>query len=350
MSSKSTFDKPVGVIGAGSFGSAIANILAKNTKVLLYARNPKIAKIISKGRKLHGQELHENITPSNDLKYVSENCEVLFPIVPSENFPALIDDLADFLKPYHILIHGTKGLIVKNKNWETDGNIKIERDDVYTMSRLIRERTLAVRIGCLAGPNLAKELADNHPAATVVASHFDEVISEGQRLLRNDRFQVYGSKDLLGIELTGVLKNIIAIAAGALSGMGYGENARALLISRGLIEMIYLGHMLGANTQAFLGLAGIGDLVATCSSKLSRNFTVGERLGKGEKLADILATMEETAEGINTIKIIVRLMKGYPLRAPITESLDKVINGDMTIEQALRFLMKSPFSIDFDFF
>ena len=350
MNSKSTFDKPVGVIGAGSFGSAIANILAKNTKVLLYARNPKIAKIISKGRKLHGQELHENITPSNDLKYVAENCEVLFPIVPSENFPALIDDLADFLKPYHILIHGTKGLIVINKNWETDENIKIERDDVYTMSRLIRERTLAVRIGCLAGPNLAKELADNHPAATVVASHFNEVISEGQRLLRNDRFQVYGSKDLLGIELTGVLKNIIAIAAGALSGMGYGENARALLISRGLIEMIYLGHMLGANTQAFLGLAGIGDLVATCSSKLSRNFTVGERLGKGEKLEDILATMEETAEGINTIKIIVRLMKEYPLRAPITESLDKVINGDMTIEQALRFLMKSPFSIDFDFF
>ena len=350
MNSKSTFDKPVGVIGAGSFGSAIANILAKNTKVLLYARNPKIAKIISKGRKLHGQELHENITPSNDLKYVAENCEVLFPIVPSENFPALIDDLADFLKPYHILIHGTKGLIVINKNWETDENIKIERDDVYTMSRLIRERTLAVRIGCLAGPNLAKELADNHPAATVVASHFNEVISEGQRLLRNDRFQVYGSKDLLGIELTGVLKNIIAIAAGALSGMGYGENARALLISRGLIEMIYLGHMLGANTQAFLGFAGIGDLVATCSSKLSRNFTVGERLGKGEKLEDILATMEETAEGINTIKIIVRLMKEYPLRAPITESLDKVINGDMTIEQALRFLMKSPFSIDFDFF
>jgi len=350
MNSKSTFDKPVGVIGAGSFGSAIANILAKNTKVLLYARNPKIAKIISKGRKLHDQELHENITPSNDLKYVAENCEVLFPIVPSENFPALIDDLADFLKPYHILIHGTKGLIVINKNWEADENIKIERDDVYTMSRLIRERTLAVRIGCLAGPNLAKELADNHPAATVVASHFNEVISEGQRLLRNDRFQVYGSKDLLGIELTGVLKNIIAIAAGALSGMGYGENARALLISRGLIEMIYLGHMLGANTQAFLGLAGIGDLVATCSSKLSRNFTVGERLGKGEKLTDIVATMEETAEGINTIKIIVRLMKEYPLRAPITESLDKVINGDMTIEQALRFLMKSPFSIDFDFF
>jgi glycerol-3-phosphate dehydrogenase (NAD(P)+) len=349
MSSKNSYDKPVGVIGAGSFGSAIANILSKNTDVILYARNPKIIETITNSGKLNGVEMNRRIKPTNDLKQVVENCDVLFPIVPSENFPALIDDLSHFLKPYHILIHGTKGLIVSKKGWEENEDIKIGTEDVYTMSKLIRERTLAVRIGCLAGPNLAKELADNQPAATVVASHFDEVISEGQRLLRNDRFQVYGSKDLLGIELTGVLKNIIAIAAGALSGMGYGDNARSLLISRGMIEMIYLGQMLGANTQAFLGLAGIGDLVATCSSKLSRNFTVGERLGKGEKLSDILETMEETAEGINTIKIIIRLIKDYQLRAPITESLHKVIHGEMTIEEALRFLMKSPFNIDIDF-
>lgn len=349
MTSKNTDNKPVGVIGAGSFGAAIANILAKNSQVILYARNPLVTAMISEKRKLHGQDMSENISPTNDLKYVAENCDVIFPIVPSDNFPDLIDELAPFLKPYHILIHGTKGLIVSKKGWQQDEEMKIGKNDVYTMSRLISERSLAVRIGCLAGPNLAKELADNQPAATVVASHFEEVISEGQRLLRNDRFQVYGSKDLLGIELTGVLKNIIAIAAGALSGMGYGENARGLLISRGLIEMIYLGKMLGANTQAFLGLAGIGDLVATSTSRLSRNFTVGERLGKGEKLDDIMNSMEETAEGINTIKIIIRLVKGYQLRSPITESLYKVIHEDQNIEEALRFLMKSPFSIDFDF-
>jgi glycerol-3-phosphate dehydrogenase (NAD(P)+) len=349
MSSRNSSVKPVGVVGAGSFGSAIANLLASNTDVILYARNPDVAAEISKTRVLQGQKLADNISPTNDLKYVADNCEIIFPIVPSENFPALIDDLSYFIKPYHILIHGTKGLIVPKENWEDDESIRIEKEDVYTMSRLIMEKTLAVRVGCLAGPNLAKELADHQPAATVVASRFDEVILEGQRLLRNDRFQVYGSKDLIGIELTGVLKNVIAIASGALTGMGYGENARSLLISRGLIEMIYLGHVLGANTQAFLGLAGIGDLVATCSSKFSRNFSVGERLGKGEKLADILSTMEETAEGINTIKIIVRLIKGYQLRAPITESLNKVIHGDMTIQDALRFLMKSPFSTDFDF-
>jgi glycerol-3-phosphate dehydrogenase (NAD(P)+) len=339
----------LGLWGAGSFGSAIANLLASNTDVILYARNAEVAAEISRTRILQGQKLADNISPTNDLQYVADNCEIIFPIVPSENFPALIDDLSYFIKPYHILIHGTKGLIVPKENWEEDESIRIEKEDVYTMSRLIMEKTLAVRVGCLAGPNLAKELADLQPAATVVASRFDEVILEGQRLLRNDRFQVYGSKDLIGIELTGVLKNVIAIASGALTGMGYGENARSLLISRGLIEMIYLGHVLGANTQAFLGLAGIGDLVATCSSKFSRNFSVGERLGKGEKLADILSTMEETAEGINTIKIIVRLIKGYQLRAPITESLNKVIHGDMTIQDALRFLMKSPFSTDFDF-
>jgi len=349
MSLKNTSNKPVGVVGAGSFGSAIANILARNTDVILYARKPEVAEEISRTRMLLGLPLADNITPTNDLKFVTNSCEVIFPIVPSENFPSLIDALSYHVKPYHILIHGTKGLIVSKKNWEKDENVKIELEDVYTMSRLIGEKTLAVRIGCLAGPNLAKELADEQPAATVVASRFDEVISEGQRLLRNDRFQVYGSKDLLGIELTGVLKNVIAIASGALSGMGYGENARSLLISRGLIEMIYLGQMLGADTQAFLGLAGIGDLVATCSSKDSRNFTVGQRLGKGEKLENILSTMEETAEGINTIKIIIRLMKDSHLRAPITESLDKVINEEMTIQDALRFLMKSPFSIDFDF-
>lgn len=349
MNSKNSYNKPVGVIGAGSFGSAIANILARNSDVILYARNPQVSLTISETRTLHGHQLNERITPTNDLKFLAENCDVIFPIVPSENFPTLIDGLSPFLKPYHILIHGTKGLIVSKDNWAEDEKMNITKDDVFTMSRLIKEKSLAVRIGCLAGPNLAKELADNQPAATVVASHFDEVISEGQRLLRNDRFQVYGSKDLLGIELTGVLKNIIAIGAGALSGMGYGENARAMLVSRGLIEMIYLGQMLGANTQAFLGLAGIGDLVATCSSKLSRNFTVGEQLGKGEKLADILDSMEETAEGINTIKIIVRLMRGYQMRSPITESLYRVINEEITMEEALRFLMKSPFNVDINF-
>ncbi len=192
-------------------------------------------------------------------------------------------------------------------------------------------------------------MAMKQPAATVIASKYNEVILEGQRLLRSDRFQVYGNKDLIGVELSGVLKNIIAIAAGALSGMGLGENARALLISRGMVETIYLGNALGGSTKSFIGLAGIGDLVATCSSNLSRNFTVGFRLAKGESLSDITATMEETAEGINTIRIMKQLIENSNVRAPITENLYKVLFEGMKVEEALQYLMKYPFNVDVDF-
>jgi glycerol-3-phosphate dehydrogenase (NAD(P)+) len=349
MTSKNTFERPVGVVGAGSFGTAVANLLAKNSKVYLYARKPEVSEEMIRTGKNADQVLDKNVFPTNDLKKVGEECQVIFPVVPSANFRDMIRQLSEYIRPYHILIHGTKGLNVKGDRAKENDFRGINDDDVLTMSQLIRQESLAVRIGCLAGPNLAHELAEGQPAATVVASYFDEVIAEGQRLLRSDLFQVYGSKDLIGIELTGVLKNIIAIAAGALRGMGYGENARSLLISRGMIEMVYIGRMLGANAQAFLGLAGVGDLVATCSSNYSRNFTVGLRLANGEKLEDIEATMDETAEGVNTIRIVKNLMETKKLRAPITETLYKVINNQMTMDEALKLLMKTPFSIDVEF-
>jgi glycerol-3-phosphate dehydrogenase (NAD(P)+) len=347
MTLKDTSEKAVGVVGAGSFGTAVANILANKTEVLLYARKPEIADRLIKTRESQGQKLSDNIYPTNDLELLAKECDVVFPVVPSENFPEMIMKFSNYLKPYHILIHGTKGLFVSKPNWEDPGT-KITGEDICTMSKLIQKETLVVRIGCLAGPNLATELAANQPAATVVASHFDEVIREGQRLLRNDRFQVYGSKEIFGVELTGVLKNIIAIGAGALEGMGYGENAKSLLISRGLIEMIYLGRMLGANTNPFFGLAGLGDLVATCSSPFSRNFTVGKRLAEGESIGDIMESMEEVAEGVNTVKVVKRLAETYQMRSPITETLYKVLWEELSIEDALKFLMKSPFSIDID--
>lgn len=344
---KNTSEKAVGVVGAGSFGTAVANILANKTEVLLYARNPEIYDQIAVSRESQGQKLNDNIHPTNDLELLARECDVIFPVVPSENFHEMIVNFANYLKPYHILIHGTKGLFVSKPDWETS-DARITGDDICTMSRLIQRESLVVRIGCLAGPNLAKELAANQPAATVVASHFDEVIREGQRLLRNDRFQVYGSKEIFGVELTGVLKNIIAIGAGALEGMGYGENAKSLLISRGLIEMIYLGKMLGANTNPFFGLAGLGDLVATCSSPFSRNYTVGKRLAEGESIDKILSSMEEVAEGVNTVKIMKRIAESYQMRAPITETLYKVLWEELSIEDAVKFLMKSPFSVDID--
>ena len=351
MVSKNTSDHPVGVIGAGSFGLAITNILAENSKVILYARRKEVVDEINLKRTYNGHKMHENVLAINDLKSLAEQCRVIFPIVPSANFREMIVSLAPYLYPYHILIHGTKGLDASKAFFEeTDDRSEIlTRDHVRTMSEIIIEETVVMRVGCMSGPNLSKELAAKQPSGTVVASHFDEVIKEGQRLLKSDRFQVYGNKDIIGIELAGVLKNILAIASGALSGLGYGDNARGMLISRGLVELIYVGKMLGGNTEAFIGLAGIGDIVTTCSSSLSRNYSVGYRLAKGETIAQVMGSINEVAEGVKTVQIVKKLADHYGVRAPITESLYKVIYQDLTVQEALSLLMKLPLNIDIDF-
>ena len=349
MALNNTYNMTVGVVGAGSFGCAVANILAENVPVLLYARNPEAVDQIQADQKSRNIELHKNVTGTGDLEMLASKCEVIFPVVPSASFRSMISDISLYLKPYHVLIHGTKGFEVQLNGTSLDQTKTLQREQVYTMSELIRHESLAVRVGCLAGPNLAKEIHEMQPAATVVASHFDEVIKLGQKLLKNDRFGVFGNNDLIGVELCGVLKNIIAIGAGAINGLGFGENTKGLLVSRGMVEMIYLGKALGGNVEAFLGLAGVGDLVATCSSNLSRNFTLGYRLAQGETLQDILNSMEEVAEGVNTIKIAKKLADNYRIRAPITNTLHQVLFEDMSVEEGLQQLMKYPFNQDIDF-
>jgi glycerol-3-phosphate dehydrogenase (NAD(P)+) len=343
-------DKPVGVIGAGNFGSAVANLLAPQRNVLLYARDKSLIQQIADTKEHRGHKMHPNVTVVNDLELLAHECDILFPIVPSAHFRSMMQTLANYLHPYHMLIHGTKGFDIQLPD---KANIKdvatLNRSQVKTMSEVIREESVVVRVGCLAGPNLSKELAAGQPAATVIASQFNEVIQIGKRLLRNERFQVYGNNDLVGVELAGVLKNIIAIAAGALSGMGYGENAKGLLISRGMVEMVYLGRALGGNTKAFLGVAGVGDLVTTCNSSLSRNFNVGFRLAQGETLRQIVESTDEIAEGVNTVLIAKKCADHYKVRAPITASLYKVLFEDLTVKEALNYLMRYPLNIDIDF-
>ncbi len=350
MTLSSMSEKPVGVIGAGNFGTVIANILALNRKVLLYARDPLVADHINSKRENRGYIIHEHVEATNDLAKLATACDVIFPMVPSQHFRTMMKQLSPNLHPYHILIHGTKGFDISLPPGETIERMpKLTRQQVKTMSEVIQEESVVVRVGCLAGPNLAKELAQRQPGATVVASHFNEVIQIGKRLLRNDRFQVYENNDIVGVEIAGVLKNIIAIASGALSGLGYGENAKGLLISRGAVEMVYLGRALGGDLKAFLGVAGIGDLVTTCNSPMSRNFTVGYRLAKGEKLDTILADMAEVAEGINTVRIAKKCADHYKIRALITDRLYRVLFEGMTVEEALEFLMRYPLNVDIDF-
>lgn len=342
--------KPIGVVGAGSFGAAVALMLAKKERVIIYARKESTVHEINSSHTLNGKEIPKNISATLEPKELCEACDLLFFMIPSSGFQEVTRGFAPFLFPYHVIIHGTKGLCL-NLPAGTGLNTvhRMKRSQIMTMSEVILEETVVVRVGCLAGPNLSKELRQGQPAATVIASKFNEVILEGQRLLRSDKFQVYGNSDIIGVELSGVLKNIIAIAAGALAGLGLGENAKGLLISRGMVEMIHLGNALGGSIKSVMGLAGIGDLVTTCNSVHSRNYTVGYRLAKGETLTEIVNDMEEVAEGINTVQIIKAFLESSDLRAPITENLYKVLFEDLPIGDALQFLMKYPFSVDVDF-
>ncbi|MBL0308660.1 MAG: NAD(P)H-dependent glycerol-3-phosphate dehydrogenase [Bacteroidetes bacterium] len=341
-------DRIVGVVGAGSFGSAIANLLGENQRVLLYERNPESAQRIKSERKIKGTPLHKNVAIADSLQQVAENCFLLFPVVPSAFFKDMIIDFSPYLRADHIMIHATKGLHCEFDIEKANAK-SIRLKDIQSMSDLILQETGIVRVGCMAGPNLAGEIMEGQPAATVIASRFNEVIYEGTLALKSNRFQVYGNRDILGIELSGVLKNYVAIASGALHGLGYGENARALLITRGMAEMIYIGKALGADKKAFLGIAGIGDLIATCTSPKSRNFSVGYRIAKGEKLEDILRDLGEVAEGVRTLKIGKLIVDHLGASAPLLQILNKILFEGLELERALHFLMRYPVTIDAEY-
>ncbi|MCB0509590.1 MAG: NAD(P)-dependent glycerol-3-phosphate dehydrogenase [Chitinophagales bacterium] len=335
MDLKNTSHK-FGVIGAGSFGIAIANLLAENGKVLLYTRNEEQRDSINQKHLSRDLKIHENVEATTELKSIAEECFLIFPIIPSDNFVELLDALAPYLNASHILIHGTKGLYTPKKLGK---DIQLKKQEVFTMSELIKLKTGVVRVGCLAGPNLASELSELQPAATVIASSFNEVIEIGQQALRSTRFQVYGSNELLGVELAGVLKNYVAIASGMLTGLGYGENARALLITRGMAELIHIAKALGASERAFLGLAGIGDLIATCHSNKSRNFRVGLQLAQGKNLDQIIEDLGEVAEGVKTL-IIIRSLQNYGYKAPLAEILYKIVFENFPIHKGIGLLMR----------
>lgn len=355
MNWKNNLPSNVGVLGAGRFGTVIANLLARNVNVTTYVRNQDKATLIAQNRSAAGQKLLDNIAVTSDLKFIAERCKVLFPIIPSYSFKALLEQLKPFLKPDHIIIHGIKGLELTK---DFPSNIayldkqKLEpvtRDEVKTMSELIKATTGLTQIGCISGPNLATELIEGQLAAIVIASTSPQVMELGKKLLKGDHFQVYTNGDTLGVELCGVLKNIVAIGAGCLAGLGYGENTKAFLISRGLGEMIHIGKLMGATLQPFLGLAGIGDLVATCASKLSRNYTVGYRLAKGEALPTILSQDSITAEGVRTVWIIHSLMTHHKLKAPITEMMYQILFEASSVQIAIQHLMEDPSYVDVDF-
>ncbi|MFQ5447058.1 MAG: NAD(P)H-dependent glycerol-3-phosphate dehydrogenase [Saprospiraceae bacterium] len=349
--SESRQQKTVGVIGAGSFGTAVSNLLAHNTEVLLFSRQEDLVQAINKTRHhpLLDVKVSSKVRATNDLEEVAGSCTTIFPIVPSENFRRMMRNLAPYLRPYHLLIHGTKGLDLRKLSDEDLEKGKIKPESVSTISEVIREESVVVRIGCLSGPNLASEIFEGQPTATVIGSRFDEVIAMGKKVLSSRHFQVFGTYDIKGAELAGALKNIIAIGSGILRGLGLGKNIQALLITRGLMEMIYFGKALGATPKPFVGTAGIGDLVCTATSMNSRNFSFGYRLGSGEKTDEIVASMPEMAEGVRTLKIAKLLADELKLHVPITQMLFKAVYEEYDMRQAIEYLMRYPYYVDVDF-
>lgn len=341
--------KIAAVLGAGSFGTAVAQLLAYNTDVLLFTRHEQVATDINAGRPHLDITLNKRITATTDPIEICNRCSVIFPIIPSIKFREVIKRFSPFLNPSHLLIHGTKGLDIGLLSEDQLMTKTHSHLDVFTMSEVILQETSVVRVGCLAGPNLSKEILDGQPTATVIASPFDEVIQVGQSLLSSRQFFVFGSHDLKGAEIAGSLKNTVALGAGLLAGMGLGKNMQSMLITKGLAEMIYFGKAMGAAVKSFLGTAGIGDLIATATSDDSRNFTVGKRLAQGEKLHDILASSPEVAEGIRTLRILYPLMSYHKILAPITAILYKVVFENYDIKKGIHYLMNYPYKVDVDF-
>ncbi len=339
----------VGIIGAGSFGTAMANLVALNTDVLVYSRNKDLVEKLRKDRTRFGVELHERVQVVNDFAEVAGRCQLILPIVPSDNFRDMMRSVTKYLEPSHVLIHGTKGFDIAGINLNDIPGKGLDRGQVHTMTEVILEESVVVRVGALAGPNLARELLDGQPSASVIASKFDEVIQRADAVLSSQQLHVFHTHDLLGAELAGVLKNVVALGSGILKGYGLGKNVQAMLITRGLHEMIHFGRALGSDNTAFFGTAGIGDLIATATSRKSRNYMFGFRLGSGESLEEVRATSQELAEGVRTLMITRHLARNMRIRVPITEMLYRIVFENYPVAEAMNYLITYPYEVDVDF-
>ncbi len=326
------------VIGAGSWGTTLARIAAENgNPVLLWARDGKHVKAINAAhaneRYLPGVDLPPSIEATTDLQRCCESAQLILLVVPSHGLRKVAFQMGEWLGGDQMIVHATKG---------------IEIETGKRMSQVLREETCVRKIGALAGPNLAGELVHHKPAGTLVASPFDEVFEAAQAVLHNPYFRVYSGHDVVGAEVGGAFKNIIAVAAGVVDGLQMGDNTKALLLTRGLNEMARLGSTMGAELVTFGGLSGIGDLMCTCASYLSRNHQVGERLAKGQTRAAIEREMTMVAEGVKTAKAIHRFTAHKGLELPIAEGVYKLLYSRRSVRRVMEELMARPAADEFE--
>ena len=338
--------KPVGIIGGGNFGMAIAKLISTKNKVVLHSRRQEFVDDINQGKNYKTYPLNSNLSATAEIAELCQKCDVIYPVTPSEYFYDMISNAAPHLSPRHILIHGTKGFHVYN---EAESLEELDIDQVNTISQLILAETDVKRVGALCGPNLATEIHEDLPTATVVASPYDEVIKIATKHLSGPRFYVFNSYDIIGAEMAGALKNVIAIASGIVGGRNFGKNTEAMLITRGLNEIIKMASLIGVGYEAFLGTAGIGDLIATATSPLSRNYTCGVRIANGESVDHILATSTESIEGLRSLKVAHALINKHKLPSPIVSTIYQIIHENKDVDESIKRLMRYPVTKDVDF-
>jgi glycerol-3-phosphate dehydrogenase (NAD(P)+) len=322
----------VGVIGAGSWGTTLANLLAKKGyPVTLWVYEKDLAGRLPKTRindlYLDGITLSANLSYTNDLVDAAKGCQVLILVSPSQVMRPVLEQLKAYIAEDCLLVSAAKG---------------IENDTLMTMSEVFQEvlgTEVKYRSAFLSGPSFAREVAAEQPTAVAVAADNLDVATRIQELFSTEYFRVYTNQDVVGVEIGGAIKNVIALAAGVADGLGFSHNARAALITRGLAEMARLGDALGAQEATFSGLAGMGDLVLTCTGDLSRNRSVGIELGRGRKLHEILKEMRMVAEGVKTTLSAYQLATRLGVVMPITEQMYQVLYENKNPQQAAADLM-----------
>jgi glycerol-3-phosphate dehydrogenase (NAD(P)+) len=327
--------KRIAVIGAGSWGTALAIVAARNQHdVRLWAREIEVAQGIQTIHKnpyyLSDVTLPENIRATTSLEEALAGTHFVLIVVPSHAMREVVTHMRDYLSEDTVIVSATKG---------------VENDSLMRMSEVISDvmhDRFTPHIAVLSGPSFAREVAKGDPTAVAVASLDAHCIEEAQQDLSLNVFRIYTNDDVVGVEISGAVKNVVAIGAGVVRGLGLGTNTVAAIITRGLAEVTRLALALGAKHETMAGLAGLGDLVLTCTGELSRNRHVGVELGRGRKLADILAEMREVAEGVKTTRAIYQLSRRLQVDMPITASIYSLLYEDKTAVEAANELMGRP--------
>jgi glycerol-3-phosphate dehydrogenase (NAD(P)+) len=319
-----------GLLGGGSWGTTVASLIARNAPVKIWARCEETVEEINTDHRnskyLPGATLNGKLVATHEIADAVADCDVLVMGIPSQHFRSVLEQAREHIRPWVPVISLTKGL---------------ELSSGKRMTEIINDVLPGHPVGVLTGPNLAREIIAGQAAASVIAMEDEIIVRALQELFHSGLFRVYTNTDLVGCELGGVLKNIIAIAVGMGDGQGAGDNTRSALITRGLSEITRLGVAMGGRPETFAGLAGMGDLIATCTSPQSRNRHVGFELGRGRSLQEIIDEMVMVAEGVKSAPTVMALGEQYGIEMPITGDVYSVLQGERRPRQVFRGLLKS---------